>query len=103
MSDAIRVPSAKWPSELRITTNRGGDRIFLDLRQLREFSVETADDLATLTAVIGDSNLDAGFVMQTIGLLNDLAFQLQQAVALMCGPGAPENGKEPVNREARHG
>jgi len=74
----------KQNAELRISTNRGGARVFLDLREVREFSKATAEDLATLAAVIEDSSLDTSFVNITLGLLNDLAFQLQQSIALVC-------------------
>jgi hypothetical protein len=70
--------------ELSVTTNRGGRRVFEDIREVREFSVETARDLATLSAVIEDSKLDEPFVIRTLGLVNDLAFQLQQSIELMC-------------------
>ena len=74
----------KQNAELRISTNRGGTRVFLDLREVREFSRATAEDLATLTAIVEDSSLDTSFVTIALGLLNDLAFQLQQSVALVC-------------------
>ena len=44
----------KQNAELRISTNRGGTRVFLDLREVREFSRATAEDLATLTAIVED-------------------------------------------------
>jgi hypothetical protein len=72
-------------TDLRVTTNRGGARVFMDLRQLREFSIETARDVATLTAIVEASEADESFIKQTLGLLNDLSFQLQQAVELICG------------------
>lgn len=70
--------------KLQIATNRGGRRVFLDLREVREFSVETSRDVATLTAIIQDSESDEGYIAQTLGLLNDISFQLQQAVELIC-------------------
>jgi hypothetical protein len=70
--------------DLRISTNRGGARVFQNLQEVREFSKATSDDLATLTAVVEDSDLDTSYVIQTLGLLNDLAFQLQQSIALVC-------------------
>lgn len=72
-------------AELRITTNRGGDRVFLDQQQLCEFTKATSEDLATLTAIVEKSECDSYFISQAVGLLNDLAFQLQQSVELMCG------------------
>ncbi len=71
--------------EMRIVTARGGSRSFLDLHEVRNFSKATADDLAALTTIMTESNADYGFVEQMWGLANDLAFQLQQSVALMCG------------------
>jgi hypothetical protein len=80
------IQRARQP-DLQITTNRGGRRVFSDLREVREFSVEVARDVAMLTAVLQDSTSDEGFVMQTMGLLNDISFQLQQAVELVCEAG----------------
>jgi hypothetical protein len=80
------IERARQP-DLQITTNRGGRRVFSNLREVREFSVEVARDVAMLTAVLQDSTSDEGFVMQTMGLLNDISFQLQQAVELVCEAG----------------
>lgn len=103
MTETTQIPHAGQRDELLITTNRGGNRVFSCLNAVREFAVATSEDLALLTAVIDDSRLDPAFVMQTHGLLNDLAFQLQQAVALMCeADGAPANHK-PSNRSVDHG
>jgi hypothetical protein len=74
----------KQKMELRVATNRGGARVFQSLYEVCEFSRATSGDLATLTAVVEDSDLDTSYVIQTLGLLNDLAFQLQQSVALVC-------------------
>jgi len=71
-------------TELRITTNRGGYRVFSHLEELRLFSIETARDVATLTAVLMESTSDDGYIAQTLGLLNDLSFQLQQCVEMAC-------------------
>lgn len=78
--------NANSPSEpeLRITTNRGGDRVFRDLRQLREFAVETSKDIANLTVILQESESDDGYISKILGLLNDLSFQLQQTVELIC-------------------
>jgi hypothetical protein len=71
-------------AELRIVTNRGGARVFKDLREVREFSAATSQDLAMLTAVVEASTLDECYITQMLGLANDLAFQLQQSVTLIC-------------------
>ena len=66
------------------STNRGGARVFKDLREVREFSAATSQDLAMLTAVVEASTLDDCYITQMLGLANDLAFQLQQSVTLIC-------------------
>jgi hypothetical protein len=71
-------------AELRIVTNRGGARVFKDLREVREFATATSQDLAMLTAVVEASTLDDSYISQMLGPANDLAFQLQQSVALIC-------------------
>lgn len=71
-------------ADLRILTNRGGDRVFLDQQQVRDFTEATSEDLATLTAIIENSDVDDSFISHALGLLNDLAFQLQQSVKLIC-------------------
>ncbi|CAG4891478.1 hypothetical protein [Paraburkholderia gardini] len=83
-NDSRHFESSQLQAELRITTNRGGARVFRDLRDVREFSMATAEDVAVLTAVIMESTADSGLVERTLGVVNDLAFQLQQSVALMC-------------------
>ena len=103
MTDAVQMPRESTSSELVITTNRGGNRVFSCLGEVREFSVAPSEDLALLTAVLEDSNLDPAFVMQTHGLLNDLAFQLQQAVALACGTEESVSNREPARQEGHHG
>lgn len=71
-------------TEMRIVTARGGSRVFPDLNEVRAFSRATAEDLAALTVIMTDANADSPFSEQMWGLANDLAFQLQQSVALMC-------------------
>ena len=73
------------PGEIRIVTARGGSRVFGDLPELRVYSKATAEDLAALTLIMTEANADSPFSEQMWGLANDLAFQLQQSVALMCG------------------
>ncbi|WP_157647215.1 hypothetical protein [Burkholderia ubonensis] len=75
-------------TNLRILTNRGGNRIFQHATDLREFAQATAEDLAALTRVMKESRSDSSFIEQMLGLANDLAFQLQQSVDLMCEAGA---------------
>ncbi|NMV41846.1 hypothetical protein [Ralstonia insidiosa] len=70
--------------EMRVTTARGGDRVFENLDEVRKFSKATAEDLAALSLVITESKADPTFSDQMWELANDLAFQLQQSVALMC-------------------
>ena len=61
-----------------------GDPDSVDLREVREFSAATSQDLAMLTAVVEASTLDDCYITQMLGLANDLAFQLQQSVTLIC-------------------
>jgi hypothetical protein len=70
--------------ELRIVTNRGGgSRVFSNLQELHLFSNEAARDVATLTAILMKSTSDEQYIAQTLALVNDLAFQLQQSVELI--------------------
>ncbi|KGS08609.1 hypothetical protein [Burkholderia sp. ABCPW 111] len=75
---------AERTTEYCIATNRGGARVFRNLIDAREFSVATASDLAALTAVIRASTEDDGLIDQAWALVNDLAFQLEQSVAIVC-------------------
>ncbi|SOY56027.1 hypothetical protein [Cupriavidus taiwanensis] len=91
-AQAKQAPQAKDKSvinrltkELRIATNRGGSRVFSSLQEVREFARHTARDVACLTAVAQSSSEDESFIVQMWGLVNDLAFQLEQAVDLIAG------------------
>ncbi|WP_105771303.1 MULTISPECIES: hypothetical protein [Burkholderia] len=75
---------AATQTEMRIVTARGGSRAFSNIGEVRSFSKATADDLAALTLIMTESNADYGFVEQMWGLANDLAFQLQQSIGLVC-------------------
>ncbi|WP_034192208.1 hypothetical protein [Burkholderia cenocepacia] len=75
---------AATQTEMRIVTARGGSRVFSNIDEVRNFSKATADDLAALTLIMTESNADYGFVEQMWGLANDLAFQLQQSIGLVC-------------------
>ena len=70
--------------EMRVITARCGVRVFWDLNEVSRFSKATAEDLAALSLVMTESKADATFSDQMWELANDLAFQLQQSVALMC-------------------
>ena len=71
--------------ELRIRTNRGGDRVFDDARETLFFARETASDLASLTAVFQEStDAEQADLARSIGAMNDMAWQLEQALTLLC-------------------
>lgn len=102
MTKAVQTSRGSTSSELLIVTNRGGNRVFGSLQEVREFSASTSEDLALLTAIIEDTDLDPAFAIRAVGLLNDLAFQLQQAVALACETGESVSHHESVQTEVNH-
>ncbi|CAJ0699216.1 hypothetical protein [Ralstonia wenshanensis] len=77
--------SNETTQQLRILTNRGGNRVFDDAREALFFARETASDLASLSAVFQEST-DAEQVdlARSIGAMNDMAWQLEQALTLLC-------------------
>ncbi|KFL24324.1 Uncharacterised protein [Ralstonia pickettii] len=73
--------------ELRIRTNRGGNRVFENAREMLFFAKETASDLASLTVIIQeatDAQAEPGFLARSIGAMNDMAWQLEQALEILC-------------------
>ncbi|KJJ95046.1 hypothetical protein UB44_23300 [Burkholderiaceae bacterium 26] len=70
--------------ELRIRTNRGGSRLFENTNEMLFFARETATDLASLTAVLeGAADAEPGFLARSIGTMNDIAWQLEQALEIL--------------------
>lgn len=72
--------------EFRIHTNRGGDRVFDNAREALFFAKEVASDLASLTVVFEEgANADTVFMTRSLGAINDMAWQLEQALEILCG------------------
>lgn len=76
--------------ELRILTNRGGNRVFVTASELLYFAKETASDLTALTSVIQDVDADLPDISRSIGAMNDMAWQLEQALDLLCTAEQPQ-------------
>lgn len=79
--------SNETEQELRIHTNRGGDRVFDNAREMLLFTKETASDMASLTVIFeeaANAAADWTFMARSMGAMNDMAWQLEQALEILC-------------------
>jgi hypothetical protein len=68
---------------LSFPCNGGGSRQFSDIADLKEFARKTSAYVATLTAVLSESEAEHAYIYQQLGLVHDLAFQLECALGLV--------------------
>ena len=73
------------PQNHTILTNTHGTMVFSDGHELRNFAGKTSTRLASMLHVLSEvhRDIDDGFMADMLELANDLAFQLQESIAVL--------------------